>query len=937
LLIFSTYFLFMKTFYHYFLLFFVFIAGNFFISETFANYDYVCSQYTTACNGTWETSWRSDGTKHYIGTKIRTTRIGNTRVGCPGSAYGSETYRNNGGYMYGDVNTTMSCEYVLYDNIAPSIHINVDPIDTQTTYNTPVGCTGTGCTGTAVDHQHLTDSHTVNCDDGSDIMDWTSGKFGNSGCRTASSVYTVSAGFVGTYTVYDKAWNSTTCNSNNTNCTSSVVATVIPIITDNCWFGGCNYPNDHVAPIGQMSYSPAICTKQDVTVTNTCISDFWDNGWPGSGCRPAPQDKAVLSIANNQVGTLWIADKAGNVADLPWSVDWIDKTPPYALQFVTNNQVAGPNNIFVISAKDAVIWPGCANPNLNYRIDITGAETKTITGTTPRDGTLTSGKLNLTKSGNYNLHITIIDQAGNTTSTDYSGTLVIYPAAPNALHSSLALISNDRDARYANNTSMYTYKLTLKDVYDNPIYGKSITGLNQEWGAKTIKIDMTSPGSPTWTDALTEQWSGVTNSNGEINFTIKSFTPGVFSEIFKISMSTWDDNYQDTGTIQNVSISSWNENSFRKPFTWALSITTSPYNLSIGTMLTMRLGVTQKSTLSTYSIAQFKDQMQLVDSTNHEFQNMGDAINLNSNPTIDYRINAKTDAWVSIVPGVFISGNPIISYTLDGQTVRYRLSATDSATDTVNLALWWTQLNSLKVVGSLQWQGKQTLASQSANFSDISKSDMRTIIRKNAYTLIRWRTSGPIIGGVKYIEGSATLSGEPSYETLIVKNGNLTISDTFNTTNKKFGIIVIRDSATQITKGNIYVQPTVRYIRAAIYADGGIISNGFSNDTVDTYKDSVERTNVLSEQLVIKGTLFTRNTIGGAIKGSTGKYILPGWSSTNDFDQAMMYDLNYMRRNNHGYNISGIDGSKDYNQGNQNNVVIIFDSNLQSSPPKGFK
>ncbi len=122
-----------------------------------------------------------------------------------------------------------------------------------------------------------------------------------------------------------------------------------------------------------------------------------------------------------------------------------------------------------------------------------------------------------------------------------------------------------------------------------------------------------------------------------------------------------------------------------------------------------------------------------------------------------------------------------------------------------------------------------------------------------------------------------------------------------------------------------------------MYADGGIISNGFLNDTVGNYKDSATRTNVLSEQLVIKGTLFTRNTIGGAIKGSTGKYILPGGSLTTDFDQAMMYDLNYMRRNNHGYNIVGINGSKDYNQGNQNNVVIIFDSSLQSSPPKGFK
>ncbi len=79
--------------------------------------------------------------------------------------------------------------------------------------------------------------------------------------------------------------------------------------------------------------------------------------------------------------------------------------------------------------------------------------------------------------------------------------------------------------------------------------------------------------------------------------------------------------------------------------------------------------------------------MRLVDSTNHEFQGLENSVNLTNNPTIDYRINAKTDAGVGIVPEVSISGNPVISYTLDGQTVRYRLSATDSPSDTIELNL----------------------------------------------------------------------------------------------------------------------------------------------------------------------------------------------------------------------------------------------------------
>ena len=114
--------------------------------------------------------------------------------------------------------------------------------------------------------------------------------------------------------------------------------------------------------------------------------------------------------------------------------------------------------------------------------------------------------------------------------------------------------------------------------------------------------------------------------------------------------------------------------------------------------------------------------------------------------------------------------------------------------------------------------------------------------------------------------------------------------------------------------GNIYIQPGVKYIQAAIYADGGIISTGFSNDTVGNYKDSTTRTNTLSGQLVINGSLFTRNTIGGAILGDSGKYILPGGSMTSDFNQAMMYDLSFLRRWNNGYNISGVNGTADYNK-----------------------
>ena len=38
-----------------------------------------------------------------------------------------------------------------------------------------------------------------------------------------------------------------------------------------------------------------------------------------------------------------------------------------------------------------------------------------------------------------------------------------------------------------------------------------------------------------------------------------------------------------------------------------------------------------------------------------------------------------------------------------------------------------------------------------------------------------------VVNGVKYVEGDMTISGELDYETLVVKNGNVTISEDLNT------------------------------------------------------------------------------------------------------------------------------------------------------------
>ena len=93
---------------------------------------------------------------------------------------------------------------------------------------------------------------------------------------------------------------------------------------------------------------------------------------------------------------------------------------------------------------------------------------------------------------------------------------------------------------------------------------------------------------------------------------------------------------------------------------------------------------------------------------------------------------------------------------------------------------------------------------------------------------------------------------------------------------------------------NVYITPNVTKIDAIIYADGWFISSDINWNPYT--KDNNARTSALQKQLILTWSLFTRNTIGWAVLWTGGKYILPWWSKTTNFNEAMKYDLNYVRR-----------------------------------------
>jgi len=81
-------------------------------------------------------------------------------------------------------------------------------------------------------------------------------------------------------------------------------------------------------------------------------------------------------------------------------------------------------------------------------------------------------------------------------------------------------------------------------------------------------------------------------------------------------------------------------------------------------------------------------------------------------------------------------------------------------------------------------------------------------------------------------------------------------------------------------------------------------------------------------QLVMKWTLFTRNTIGWSITWASWEYLFPGWQTWSR-DQVKIYDLNYIRLSNENL-------ATTYNNWNEDNFVIIYNPQIQTNPPAGF-
>jgi len=98
----------------------------------------------------------------------------------------------------------------------------------------------------------------------------------------------------------------------------------------------------------------------------------------------------------------------------------------------------------------------------------------------------------------------------------------------------------------------------------------------------------------------------------------------------------------------------------------------------------------------------------------------------------------------------------------------------------------------------------------------------------------------------------------------------------------------------------------------------------------------VTRTEKLGKQLILKWSLFTRNTIWGSLM-IWGTYQLPWNEKTNNYELAVVYDLNNIRLWNYWCEkIIDWEWNETEECINENNFIIKYDPLVQNNPPKLF-
>lgn len=304
-----------------------------------------------------------------------------------------------------------------------------------------------------------------------------------------------------------------------------------------------------------------------------------------------------------------------------------------------------------------------------------------------------------------------------------------------------------------------------------------------------------------------------------------------------------------------------------------------------------------------------------------------------------------------------------IDYTLDSKNVSYFAGKYQADTDDNVLDI----LIEGFVSGSFD---KVALIENLVRIGNTGSQDTRSTITANAFKLIRGAENVKnsdytlnvsdfssqdviVVKGADAILGDLptnTLTLPSGKKTLIVLDGNVNIKSDLAYANEKdsFGIILVNtpssavdstNSTTYPQTGNIFVHSDVMNIAGSYFAEGGIMTQDSIPSSGDVFANV---TNASQKQLILEGTLISRNTVGGGLTpDGDNEYTTPWGKIANDGGEvgktvARRYDL----RNIRAFSSAGGTGHSDPNiNANQDGHPFILrqDRKAVNTPPPGFE
>ncbi len=410
-----------------------------------------------------------------------------------------------------------------------------------------------------------------------------------------------------------------------------------------------------------------------------------------------------------------------------------------------------------------------------------------------------------------------------------------------------------------------------------------------------------------------------------LSFKIKAANPFKFSNYFKVTFNKWDLDWKPT----NKKVSVLLKNSVRQEFIAPVSI--KNIKVSDDNWVTWDWEVDQESGIQKYKLELSgtwelyvkKSQWTIINLKNITKDNFDWNVSLSwSLVWVVERFNFPRFIFPTFSADLIFKDyddllswsqlslkDLIISYILNYRGKDYKAEyyiswKTDKSCDATTL---WA-----KIEWTLQWDWRVNSTEWKKNYTDLSKQELRTQIRKNAYNLLIWINAWKKVGTVYYFEWNKEFSKITwlnNWDTIILKNWNLIIDTDIN---KNIWIIVLKDNYKiwDFKSWNVFVLNNVENIKAAIYADGWFMR---------------KEKEMWEKQLKLSWALFTRNTIGWWVDWEKAEYIIPGgkklWKSGRELSKK--YDLNYIRK------------MKD--RCSEASFLIKYDTSIQTNPPKGFE